>query len=167
MLDLSLIGCGDKSKTDTKDIMNIGDINVENNKKDMKKTKLTQSEVKVLLSKEPVNVVNIEYMIQDPELKSLYSDLLGAVVQNNSATDLKDIVIAYVGWDKNGLPVKIKSQIGTGSDSPFNWGLTLSSEIDVSDYHAMVASYATFEDETWDNPHYQSFIVSFEGKRKN
>jgi len=37
--------------------------------------------------------------------------MLQAIVQNNTELDIKDIVIAYVAWDANNLPIKLKGSM--------------------------------------------------------
>ena len=60
-----------------------------------------------MLSGLPVSVVKSEYLVQDEQYKSLYPDMLNAVIQNNTDADIKDAVLAFVAWDSNHLPVKL------------------------------------------------------------
>ena len=68
---------------------------------------LSVEEFDELLSGLPVSVVKSEYLVQDEQYKSLYPDMLNAVIQNNTDADIKDAVLAFVAWDSNHLPVKL------------------------------------------------------------
>lgn len=68
-------------------------------------------ELKASLASQPVFFSSTQYVVQDNQYKSLYPDMLQGIVQNNSEDDMRDAVVAFVGWDTDGLPVKIKGQI--------------------------------------------------------
>ena len=72
---------------------------------------LTVTEFETLLSELPVVITSTRYVVQDEKYKSLYPDMLQAVIQNNTTADIKNAVIAFVAWDENNLPVKIKGSI--------------------------------------------------------
>ena len=122
-------------------------------------------------------------MVQDERYKSLYPDMLQAVIQNNSEEDIRDAVVAYVGWDANGLPVKIKGHLSYG-DSTYvtevlyeninlvpgssygdSQGYAIDEDCGVDTFKAVVVSYTTFEEKTWENPDYKAFCDLYGGKR--
>lgn len=140
-------------------------------------------ELEATLAGQPVFVSSTEYVVQDKQYKSLYPDMLQAIIQNNSEEDIRDAVVAFVGWDANGLPVKIKGQMsfndpayvtevafddinlvpgGTYGDSN---GFAIDENCGVSTFKAVVVSYTTFEDKTWENPDYKAFCDLYGGKR--
>jgi hypothetical protein len=140
-------------------------------------------ELEELLAKEPVFVTSTEYAVQDYEYKTLYPDMLLALIQNNSADDIKDAVVAFVAWDKNGLPVKIKGYMSytegsyiqevayddinltAGGSFGEDYGLQLDEDEGIETFKAMVVSYETFDGTTWENPHYDAFCSLYEGKK--
>lgn len=140
-------------------------------------------ELEASLASQPVFVSSTEYVIQNEQYKSLYPDMLQAIVQNNSEDDIRDAVIAFVGWDANGLPVKIKGQMsfdepeyvtevsfeninlvpgGSYGDSS---GYAIDETSGIASFKAIVVSYTNFEEETWENPDYEAFCDLYEGKR--
>ena len=141
-------------------------------------------ELEASLASQPVFVSSTEYVVQDKKYKSLYPDMLQAIIQNNSEEDIRDAVVAFVGWDANGLPVKIKGQMsfndptyvtevsfddinlvpgGAFGDSK---GFAIDENCGVSTFKAVVVSYTTFEDKTWENPDYKAFCDLYGGKRQ-
>ncbi|GFI62231.1 hypothetical protein IMSAG049_01407 [Clostridiales bacterium] len=153
-------------------------------KDESKKTELmTLEELETKLAEQPVIVTYTDYVIQSDEYKALYPDGLQAILKNNSEDDIKDAVVAFVAWDENNLPVKIKGQFswessyivevnyeainmisgGTfGEDSAFFINEECSG---IEKVKAIVASYETFEGEKWENPYYQEFCSLYEGKK--
>ena len=71
---------------------------------------VTADELESNLSEQPVVVIKTEYVVQNQQYKTIYPDMLQAVIQNNTEEDIKDAVIAFVAWDSNNLPVKIVGQ---------------------------------------------------------
>lgn len=107
------------------------------------------------------------------------------VLQNNTTEDIKDAVVAFVGWDKNGLPVKIEGQfdfyggsyvkeayysdinLAGGGTFCQNEGFALAKGCTVETFKAIVVSYETFDGESWDNPYYDDFCSLYEGKKRD
>lgn len=135
------------------------------------------------LAGQPVFVSSTKYVVQDNKYKSLYPDMLQAIIQNNSEEDIRDAVVAFVGWDANGLPVKIKGHIDfsdptyltkvtfeninlvPGSATGDSQGFAIDENCGVSTFKAIVVSYTNFEDKKWENPDYKAFCDLYEGKR--
>lgn len=63
------------------------------------------------LDEQELKVIETKYTIQDNEYKSLYPDLLQAVIKNDTGLDIKNAIVAFVAWDENQLPVKIKGSM--------------------------------------------------------
>lgn len=144
---------------------------------------MSEEELAGLLAAEPLAVVETKYTIQDENYKSIYPDMLQAIIQNNTESDIKDAVVAFVAWDENGLPVKIEGQFDFGehqyvkevqySDINLTPGSTYG---DQSGYNlgqnstiryqkAIAVSYVTFEGDTWENPYYKEFLKLYEGQK--
>ena len=140
-------------------------------------------ELEASLASQPVFVSNTNYAVQNDRYKSIYPDLLQAIIQNNSEEDIRDAVLAFVAWDSNGLPVKIKGQMSfndptyvtevlledinlvPGSSYGDSQGYAIDENCAIESFKAMVVSYTTFEDKTWENPEYKAFCDLYEGKR--
>lgn len=144
----------------------------------------SEKELEDLLAKEPVSIISTDYVVQDEQYKSLYPDMLQAVIQNNTDTDIKSAVVSFVAWDKNGLPVKIKgylsfNEAGYVSDVDYSninlaagktygedSGYQIDENQEIKSFKAIVKSYETFEGETWKNPYYDTFCSLYEGKKQ-
>jgi hypothetical protein len=144
----------------------------------------SEKELEKLLAKEPVNIKSTEYVVQDEEYKSLYPDILQAIIQNNTDTDIKNAVVSFVAWDKNGLPVKIKGylsfsdpgyvtdvdysdiNLAAGKTYGKDSGYQIDENQDIKTFKVIVKSYETFEGETWTNPYYDTFCSLYEGKKQ-
>ena len=139
-----------------------------------------------LLMELPVTIIKTKYTVQDEKYKSLYPDLLQAVLQNNTDEDIKSAVVAFVAWDKNGLPIKITGYLSFGGgsyvkevqygDINLAAGSTYGDESglqlddttkDIDTFKAVVASYETFEGSTWENPYYDAFCNLYGEKKLN
>lgn len=143
------------------------------------------SELEANLASLPILITDTEYVVQDEKYKALYPDMLQVILQNNTGTDIKDAVIAFVAWDKNGLPVKIEGRydysggaylmevnyndinLAAGMTFGDNYGLSLSEDNNIDTFKAIVVSYVTFDGETWENPYYADFSSAYAGQRLN
>lgn len=144
---------------------------------------MTAAELEDNLSTQPVTIIKTEYVVQDEQFKSLFPDMLQAVLKNNTEDDIKSAVVAFVAWDNNDLPVKIEGQFDIGGGSYVkevnyadinlaagdtfgeNSGFSLGEHCQVKTFKAIAVSYETFEGETWDNPYYEDFCTLYEGKK--
>ena len=144
---------------------------------------MTASELESNLNTQPITIISMEYVVQDEQHKALYPDMLQVVLKNNTDDDIKNAVVAFVAWDSNNLPVKIKGQIdfsdgsyvkkvdyadinlaagGTFGESS---GFSLDENNNIKTFKAIVASYETFEGDTWENPYYEDFCELYEGQK--
>lgn len=143
---------------------------------------MTAEELENALLNEPMYVVKTKYLVQDDRYKALYPDMLQVVVKNNSGTDIKNAVVAYVAWDSNGFPVKINPKFGRGSYVVLcdlddvnlidgatrgeDEGLALSSDTDnIATFKAIVVSYEDFDGNRWDNPYYDIWTEMYSDKK--
>lgn len=144
---------------------------------------VNESELLAKIEEQEVKVVSTKLIVQDENSKVLYPDILSATVKNDSDYDIKNIVLAFVAWDKNNLPVKLINQFDYsdgayveqcsfndvnlvpgekfGDDS----GFALSDDCTVDSFKAIVVSYETFEGKTWNNPYFDSWSNLYSGKK--
>ncbi|MGN1479481.1 MAG: DUF5780 domain-containing protein, partial [Acutalibacteraceae bacterium] len=144
---------------------------------------VNESELLAKIEEQEVKVVSTKLIVQDENSKVLYPDILSATVKNDSDYDIKNIVLAFVGWDKNNLPVKLINQFDYsdgayveqcsfndvnlvpgekfGDDS----GFALSDDCTVDSFKAIVVSYETFEGKTWNNPYFGNWSNLYSGKK--
>lgn len=159
--------------------------NVSSGKEDEESKELSPAvELEKELNKQDIVVENVEYMIQDEQYKSLYPDMLSAIAKNNTNTDIRDITYAYVAWDRNGLPLRIKGSIdfsdgqyvyggkgenvnvAPGETFGQGYGFEIDSDMDeVYTMKAIIVDYEGFNGEKWTNPLYREFKNIYEGKR--
>lgn len=136
-----------------------------------------------LIAGQALAVTSTKYVVQDARFKSLYPDMLQAILKNNTASDIKDAVVAFVAWDKNNLPVKIKSHLGYRDEAYVQLvnfgdmnlvprasygrkkGYAIDEDCNIKKFKAIVVSYETFDGETWMNPYYSEWRTLYEGKR--
>ena len=158
--------------------------NIEDNTNLVAEFEITPEKLESLIDLQPLKVTSTKYIVQSDRYKTLYPDMLQAIIKNNSEYDIKNAVVAFVAWDKNNLPIKIKSSgvdIGGGSYlRKVNYeninlvpgdtfgeqsGFGIDSAIGVETFKAIVYSYETFEGESWENPYYNEFCEMYEDKR--
>lgn len=162
------------------------DSNESNKDFEDEKVSLTEKELKEKLKENPLKVIDKDYIVQDEEHNSLYPDLLQAIIENQSGEDIKDAEIAFVAWDKNGLPLKIKASfelndgayVYSGYANDINLvdgetygessGFELAEEMDqIEHFEAIVVSYETFDDEEWENEFFDDFQELYEGEKRS
>ena len=135
------------------------------------------------LDEQELKVIETKYTIQDNEYKSLYPDLLQAVIKNDTELDIKNAIVAFVAWDENQLPVKIKGSMDFSDGSYVKLvnyndinlvpGKTFGrdSGFQLDEYHkiktfkAIVVSYEAFDGSTWDNLLFDDWKKIYEGKK--
>lgn len=147
-------------------------------------SEITSLELDAALLEQPMYVEKADYIVQDEKYKVLYPDMLQAIIKNNSGTDVKNAVIAFAAWDANGFPVKIKTahslrdgnyvvecnygdvNMVDGSTYGSESGLPLDSDTDnIATFKAIVVNYDDFDGNTWENPHYDTWIEMYSDKK--
>lgn len=142
---------------------------------------MTEDNLLSQIDAQELKVIKTKYVVQDEEYKSLYPDMLQAVIQNNTSYDIKNALVAFVAWDSNNLPVKIKGSIDFSDGSYIKkvnygdinlvpgkkFGESSGFEIDencnIKTFKAIVVSYETFDGTTWENPLYEDWREFYEG----
>ena len=136
-------------------------------KEEITEQEMSITEFEELLSEQPLAVISTKYIVQDEQYKSIYPDMLQAIVQNNTTEDIKNAVVAFVAWDSNSLPVKIKGQFDFGETtylkqvnySDINLiggdtygqenGYSLDENCQIATFKAIAVSFETFDGDTW------------------
>lgn len=179
----------DNSLITNKEIENNTDIenqtSVEDEEKEDEK-ELSSEDLEKALSKQPCFIKETKYIVQDEQYKSIYPDILSVVIKNNSKTDIKSAVVAFVAWDKNNLPIKLIGQYDfnggsyvqecnfedinliDGDTYDKGSGLAISEDnADVETFKAIIVNYNDFDGNTWENPYYQNWLNIYENKKLN
>lgn len=175
---MAFTACGSSSTTNESS----GSEDTQSNTEATTEKVLSADELNAELKKQPCYVYETEYYVQDENYKALYPDLLLAKIKNQSGTSIKDVWVAFVAWDSNGLPVIIDS---TGSDgyvvectfdginlvdgeSLTDYGLQLTQDFafseEVDKFKAIVTHYKDFDGNTWDNPLYSDWKEMYKEK---
>jgi hypothetical protein len=142
---------------------------------------MTEDKLLSQIDAQELKVIKTKYVVQDEEYKSLYPDMLQAVIQNDTSYDIKNALVAFVAWDSNNLPVKIKGSIDFSDGSYIKevnygdinlvpgkkFGESSGFEVDencnIKTFKAIVVSYETFDGTTWENPLYEDWCEFYEG----
>ncbi len=143
---------------------------------------LTAEELDAALLEQPMYVESTKYVVQDDRFKALYPDMLQAIVKNNSGTDVKNIVIAFVAWDKNNFPVKIynsgvdidgayvkrckfeNANVVDGATCGSGKGYAIDEKSGIATFKAIVVSYDDFDGNTWENPYFAMWVDMYSDK---
>ena len=186
---ISLVACGGQStnketsnstdETETSTTENV-ETPIKKEKKEAKK-ELTAEELEAQLSAQELKITSTKYSVQHEQYKALYPDMMQVILQNDTEYDIKNAVIAFVAWDENNLPVKIKGSTdfsdgsyvkqcnygdinlipgGTFGDSS---GFQVDEACGIKTFKAIVVSYEAFTGEKWDNPLYKDWCKLYEG----
>lgn len=160
------------------------DFEVSNNKTDKETTEADEETINAEIEKQEFRVILTKYVEQDAKYKSLYPDMLQAIVQNDTDKDIKNAVVAFVAWDKNNLPVKIKghmdfsdgayikevdfADINMIPNSTFGEknGYQIDEKCGIETFKAIVVSYEAFDGTTWSNPLYKDWKKLYEGVKR-
>lgn len=143
-----------------------------------------QSKLESLLKQQPLYVSKTKYVVQDRYYKALYPDMLRAVIFNKSHEDIKSAVVAFVAWDKNNLPVKIKGDIDFSDGAYIQYvnyndinlvhgktygnrsGFSINYRCNIKKFKAAVVGYETFDGKEWMNPYFSAWEDMYGGGKK-
>lgn len=135
---------------------------------------------------EPIIINQTGYMVrtEDNDSKILYPDVLNCIFTNNSGNDIKNVIIAFVAWDNNKLPIKIIGNydysggdyieevsyeginLTMGSKYGENTGFELDPSCNNIAYaNAIVVSCEYFDGQVWNNPFYEKFKDDYVEKK--
>jgi len=155
----------------------------QNDTRSTAKIENSESELLSQLAEQKLKVIETKYTVQDKQYKSLYPDLLQAILKNDTENDIKNAVVAFVAWDENKLPVKIKGNIDfsdgsyvklvnysdinlvLGKTYGHNSGFELDEHLKLKSFKALVVSYESFDGATWENPLFDDWKALYEGKK--
>lgn len=145
-----------------------------------KQEKMTLSDFDKLLQKQPACVVDTELLVQTGNSadKRFYPDMLTATVQNRTDKTITKLKVAFVAWDKDGKPVKIKTAeekiryevseveytnltLESGRYYGKGMGIKLASNHSIETFKAIVISFKTEDGENWENPYFETFKSAF------
>lgn len=164
---------------------NFKNIIFEKNRPDLEETTLVQSSFDNLLMQLPVTIIKTKHIVRDKQCKHLYPDMLQAMIKNKTSVKIKDVVVAFVAWDKDNSPVKIKESIDFGDGAyikTVNYtdinlipggifkgqrGLEIDESCEINTFKSIVLSYTNYKEETWINPQFEKFCSLYEGKQLN
>lgn len=179
LCSIFLFGCSSSSNNEKSSTNDKKEVEVV---KEKEEEKLSSQELDEKLNTLPLVVESTKYTVQDEEYKSLYPDLMQAILRNNSNSDIKSAIVSFVAWDVNNLPIKIKGSFdvdGTyvkdvnyedinlvpGATFGDKHGFEVSEECNVQTFKAVVKSYETFEGDKWTNPYYNDWVDLYSGKK--
>lgn len=169
-----------KNSTSTVSTVQNDTTQVQEEPKKEEKKEMTSAELDEALNNQPVKIIKTEYISQDK--KFLQPDLLSAVFQNDSGTDIKNAVLGFVAWDANNFPVKIKSEydftdgeyfkrvncndvnLVNGTSYGENSGLSIGND-NIAKFKPIVISYTDFDGNTWENPLLEEFKKMYVDKK--
>ncbi|MCJ1662252.1 DUF5780 domain-containing protein [Staphylococcus sp. NRL 18/288] len=135
------------------------------------------------LKKQDVHVENVKFIDKDTDDGYLRTwDQLNPTIVNNSNKDIKEVTLAVVAWDKNGLPIKPDFAMAfsqdayisnyaddeinlTGHSSSDKEIFNLESDNKIASYKIIVSAYKDFDGHTWKNPLYEKFEKVYGQKR--
>lgn len=137
--------------------------------------------VTAAIEEQEFRVIETNYVVQSDKYKSLYPDMLQAILENDTELDIKSAVVAFVAWDANNLPVKIEGEYdysGGAYVKEVNYddinmvpgatfgegkGYSLDENNTISNVKAIVVSYEAYDGTTWKNPEYAEWKKLYEG----
>lgn len=142
--------------------------------------KMTIKDFDELLNSQPAVIVDSQLLYQTGNNgnKRFYPDLLICTVQNRTDKVITELQVAFVAWDNDGNPAKIKSaedkkgydikllkysdiSVESGRYYGKGMGIELEPSHNISRFKAIVARFETEDGQTWENPYYDDFMNSF------
>ena len=137
------------------------------------------------------NLKSQDYYIDSTKIEreeDLYlatGDMIEAVIKNNSDKTVKNAVVAFVGWDANGCPVRIKGTVDItdgsytkevsysginlepGKTYGEESGYEIEESLNIKTIKAIVVSVETSNGDKWKNPYYVDFVEAYDDKKIN
>ena len=144
---------------------------------------ITEEELTAFLAEQPLAVTYTEYISGNEDGENIYSDLLKAVLINNSEYEIAKVTVAFAAWDENNLPVIITGQadfesgeyikqadfedvlIKSGSVYEEGVMLPIATRENITHCKAIALSYETVDGAKWENPYFEQFAKLY-GEQK-
>lgn len=141
-----------------------------------------QKDIVKAMAEQLVEVESAKITVQDPQYKALYPDMIQVIVNNKSEKTIKNMQVGALGFDNNGYPLKIKTQLSlSGGDYEFvgnaedvnivaggrfgdNVGWDLDENHGISKVLACVKNVTFYDGSRWDNPYYQYWLDEYKEK---
>ncbi|MGV3074810.1 DUF5780 domain-containing protein [Clostridium baratii] len=145
-------------------------------------TKISELE-KAIADLIEVDVKNAKIHINSDQYKALYPDQMCVTMVNKTKNKtIKNLIVGFLAFDKNGYPLKIKQQFSYGNDDfeflgkadninvmpgktfGDGYGWNLSENHNISKLLACVKEVEYYDGTTWENPLYNSWITKYKEK---
>ncbi|WP_195984079.1 DUF5780 domain-containing protein [Clostridium sp. D33t1_170424_F3] len=132
-----------------------------------------------------IPVTDCKIKVQSTDMKSLYPDMICAIVKNNSDKTIDYLEISFIGFDENGYPLKIEGDLDFSGAAlekfakgdalniipAASWGddmgFKLISNHKVKTPMACVVKAKFYDGSEWENPYYKYFKEEYVGKPLN
>lgn len=118
---------------------------------------------------------------QKESMVTALGDFLSATVKNNSDNVIQSCTVAFVGWDKSKLPLKLERSaindasymtqvhydnlnLKSGKTYGKDQGMYIDESSNIKTAKAIVYSYTTMDGTTWTNPYFADFYFQYVGK---
>lgn len=146
--------------------------------------KIGLNDFEKLIDEQPLKIVKSELLVQfsNTANKRLNPDMMSVIFQNQTDKVIDYVKVAFVAWDKNGEPVKIKSpgdekaydikaveykslNLQSGRYFGKGFGIELAQDHNIASFRAIIASFKTKDGTFWENPYLEVFRKIFAGKQ--
>lgn len=140
---------------------------------------LTETELEEVLASQDLSITGV-YVTPKEDLYFAHGDMLQVILKNNTGETVRDVVVAFAAWDKNGIPIRIKGSISIydgkyvtfanydgvnlldgqtiGEDS----GFYVDEDLNIVEVKAIIVSYELLDGTIWENPNLIDFYELYE-----